>query len=268
MGNLSFIKKYSVLVFWVHLIGFTAFSQQRIPSGNNLIAHRGGVVDSTSAENSKEALETAIAKGYWMVESDLRVTKDGVLITHHDQNFKRSFGLDSAVTDMTWEQIGRLKNVNGYQVMLFEDLLRLSSGRIGIMIDNKIRGNDTLLFTRVIDLLKRYDLYKNALMIGTEESTAFFTGKIRLSCTRSQLEANMRKPGYRSSDFYLFSGDISKNDVVWAKKHNILSVGVLNAWAIKSRDADQTAQQKAKQLLDAGLSHFQIDSVYEHLFNH
>ncbi|MBE9601592.1 glycerophosphodiester phosphodiesterase family protein [Pedobacter sp. MC2016-24] len=268
MGKAGFVRQSGLVVFFIHLIALTAFSQQRIISGNHLIAHRGGIVDSTSAENSKEALERAIDRGYWMVESDLRVTKDGVLITYHDQTFKRSFGLDSAVTDMTWEQIRRLKSAKGYQVMLFEDLLRLSKGRIGIMIDNKIRGNDNVLFAKVINLLKRYDLYKNALMIGTEESAAFFTGKIKLSCTRSQLETNMRKPGYRSSDFYLFSGDISRNDVLWAKKHKILAVGVLNAWAIKSPDADHVASQKANQLLAAGLSHFQIDSVFEYLFNH
>lgn len=269
MGNLGFTRKCASLAFFIQLfLGFTAFSQHSVKSVNYFIAHRGGIVDSASAENSEEALQRAIAKGYWMIESDLHVTKDGVLITHHDRSFKRSFGLDSAIVDLTWDRIRRLKNSSGYQVMLFEDLLRLSKGKIGIMIDNKIRGNDTVLFKKVINLLRQYDLYKNALMIGTEESTDFFTGKLKLSCTRIQLEANMRKPNYRSSDFYLFSGEISKDDVAWAKEHNILAVGVLNAWGIKSPDAGRVAQQKAKQLLASGLTHFQIDSVFEPLFKY
>jgi hypothetical protein len=246
--------------------GLTAFSQHTGKLNYQLIAHRGGIVDSTSAENSKEALEKAIAKGYWMVESDLRVTKDGVLITHHDKTFERSMGVDSAVSEMNWEQIKGMSGVKGYKVMLFEDLLKLSKGRIGIMIDNKIRGNDTVLFYKIIDLLKRYDLYKNALLIGTDESTEFFTGKIRLSCTRTQLEANMLKPNYRPSDFYLFSGDVTSNDVEWAKKHKILAIGVLNAWAIQSPDTGREAEEKAKRLISAGLTCFQIDSVFEDLF--
>lgn len=255
------------MVFLVQMfVSVTAFSQLTEKSSHHLIAHRGGIVDSTSAENSREALEKAIAKQYWMVESDLRVTKDGVLITHHDNTFKRSMGIDSAVSEMNWEQIKGMTGFKGYKVMLFEDLLKLSKGRIGIMIDNKIRGNDTVLFYKVINLLKRYNLYENALMIGTDESTEFFTGKIRLSCTRAQLEANMLKPAYRSSNFYLFSGDVSRNDVEWAKKHKILSIGVLNAWAIRSQNTGRVAEEKAKRLISAGLTHFQIDSVFEDLF--
>lgn len=255
-----------LICFFLLSFNLIAFCQHSSKSKYHLIAHRGGVVDSTSAENSKEALEKAIEKGYWMVESDLRVTADGVLITHHDKTLKRSFGIDSAVSDLAWAQISKLKNPQGYQIMRFEDLLRYSEGKIGIMIDNKISGNDTVLFDRVIQLLKQYHLYENALMIGTDESTAFFTGKLKLSCTRTQLEENMRKPGYRASDFYLFSGEISKQDVAWAAKHNILAVGVLNAWAIKSTDSGKIAMEKAKQLTASGLTHFQIDAVFEHLF--
>jgi glycerophosphoryl diester phosphodiesterase len=260
--------KYFVLLALLFqlLINSAAFGQQPAQAEYLLIGHRGGIVDSNSAENSKEALENAIVKGYWMIESDLRVTKDGFLITHHDNTLKRSFGIDSAVSEMTWNRIKYLKNLKGYKVLSFEDLLRISKGKIGIMIDNKISGNDTVLFAKVITLLKKYSLYENALMIGTDESTDFFTGKIKLSCTRSQLEANMRKPNYRASDFYLFSDHISKEDADWAKQHNILSVGVLNAWAIKSTDSKQAAEKIAKRLKEAGLTHFQIDSEFDYLF--
>lgn len=70
-----------------------------------LIAHRGGIVDSLSAENSLPALERAIAAGYWMVEVDLRLMEDSVLITQHDRNFRRYFGVDSAVDAMSWLSI-------------------------------------------------------------------------------------------------------------------------------------------------------------------
>ena len=69
-----------------------------------LIAHRGGVVDSTYTENGLPALQAAIKRGYKMVEVDLRITKDSVLIIHHDNNFKRYYGIDQPVKEMAWEQ--------------------------------------------------------------------------------------------------------------------------------------------------------------------
>jgi glycerophosphoryl diester phosphodiesterase len=259
---------YRKIRFFLLLSGISvaAFSQKVSKSKYDLIAHRGGIVNDTVAENSREALENAIKRSYWMVEVDLRLTKDSVLITHHDANFKKYFGLDSTVSSMTWAQIRRLKSNQGYQVMSFEDLLKRSQRKIGIMIDNKISGNDTVLFARVIKLLKKYRLYKNSLMIGTDESTDFFTGKVKLSCTRKQLEENKSKPGYRASDYYLFSDKISREDVQWAKSNNILAIGVLNAWSLDSLNIDTIAREKSKQLKASGLTHFQIDTIFEDLF--
>ena len=94
-----------------------------------LIAHRGGIVDSTSDENSLQALEKAAARGYWMAEIDVRVTKDGMLITHHDNTFKRSFGVDSAVSSMTWADISKLRNAKGYRVLSLEEVLKFCRGK-------------------------------------------------------------------------------------------------------------------------------------------
>ncbi|WP_108212111.1 glycerophosphodiester phosphodiesterase [Pontibacter mucosus] len=233
----------------------------------SLIAHRGGVVDSVTAENSLAALQKAADRGYWMVEIDLRLTKDSVLITHHDRNFKRYYGVDTPVGEMTWQEVSQLVGDRGNKVLKFEETLRFcSENGLEVMVDNKIRGYDPVLFHKVVDLLKQYNLHSNALMIGTEESTEFFTGKIRLSCTRQQLEDNMKKPGYKASDYYLFSGDISQEEAVWARKNKILAVGVINAWGIKSDDKIAEARSRADALKASGVKHFQIDSVFDVFF--
>lgn len=252
------------------LLTFSDASAQSVgqPAHYKLIAHRGGVVDSIAGQNSLQALSKAIGHGYWMVEIDLRITKDGVLITHHDNTFTRSFGLDSAVASMTWKQIRKLKNANGYQVLKLEEVLQHCKGKLAVMIDNKIRGNDTAVWKRLIGMLKKYDLYNTALMIGTEESTAFFTGRIKLSCTRRQLEDNMRKSSWNAQDFYLFSGDITKQDAVWANDNGILTIGVINAWTFNSGEVMRKAATQAQQLKTAGVLCFQIDSVFEPLFSH
>lgn len=233
-----------------------------------LIAHRGGVVDSTYTENGLPALLAAIKRGYWMVEVDLRITKDSVLIIQHDNNFKRYYAVSSTVKDMTWQEISKLRSdKDDCKVLKFEEALKQCTGKIQVMIDNKIEGNDTALFSKVVGLLKQYHLDKEALMIGTDESTAFFTGKIKLSCTRKQLEENMLKPGYSSSHYYLFGAELTKDDVDWAKKNNILAVGVVNEWRYKrARTSKEDIEKDIKQLQATGLKHFQLDSIYDSYF--
>ncbi|HEY8398983.1 MAG TPA: glycerophosphodiester phosphodiesterase family protein [Flavihumibacter sp.] len=230
-----------------------------------LIAHRGGIVDSLTPENSLPALEKAIQKGYWMVEIDLRITADSVLITQHDRNFKRYFGVDSAVTSMTWEQIQKLRTPFGTRVLLFEEVLQACQGKINVMIDNKIQGMDSALFYKVIALLDKYNLRENALMIGTDESTEFFTGKVRLSCTRKQVEENKLRSDYNPSHYYLFSSDISSDDVKWAKKEKLMVVGVLNHRAPFSPEAREKMKRTAASLLKAGVRNFQLDAAFEDL---
>lgn len=233
-----------------------------------LIAHRGGVVDSNRAENSLPALQAAINRGYKMVEVDLRVTMDGRLIINHDGNFQKYYHVNRQVNEMTWEEISRLRSDRGgSRVLLFEEVLQYCRGKIQIMIDNKIPGNDTILFQQVIDLLKLYEMQEQALMIGTSASTPFFTGKIKLSCTREQLEDNMLKPGYDPSHYYLFGADLTKEDVDWAKQNHILSVGVVNEWRYRRTKAtEEQIRDSIQRLKDTGLMYFQIDSVYEPYF--
>jgi glycerophosphoryl diester phosphodiesterase len=266
------LKKKSVYgifrLFAPVIVLLSSFSSYAQAPGYVLIAHRGGVVDSSKAENSLPALQAAIERGYQMVEVDLRITKDGVPIIHHDANFNRYYGVNKAVTSMTWEEISRLKSdLGGSGVLRFEEVLQYCEGKIGLMIDNKIDGNDTTLFASIIAMMKKYRMYDNALMIGTDESTAYFTGKIKLSCTRKQLEENIEKPGFDPSYYYLFSDNITKEDADWAKSHHILAVGVVNAWRYRrSPDPERAAQKDIQQLKAAGITHFQIDSQFDHYF--
>ncbi|HVW60446.1 MAG TPA: glycerophosphodiester phosphodiesterase family protein [Puia sp.] len=236
--------------------------------GYFLIAHRGGVVDSARAENSLPALEEAARHGFNMVEVDLRVTKDGVLIINHDADLKKYYGVDRRVSDVTWQEISLLRSDRGgSRVLRFEEVLQYCRGKMGVMIDNKIRGYDSALFEKVVALLRKYDLQRSALMIGTDESTDFFTGKVRLSCTRRQLEENRSKPGYKAGNYYLFASDIPKEDVDWARKEGIMVVGAVNEWHYaKSATPEEDAAGDIKKMQDAGVRCFQVDSGYEKFF--
>jgi hypothetical protein len=230
-----------------------------------LIAHRGGVVDDSTQENSRGSIEKAIAAKYWMVEMDLRITKDSVLVINHDRSLKRYYNKDKLITELTWDEISPLRSSLGERVLKFDEALALCEGKIGVMIDNKLEGFDSSLFYRVVRLLDDHHLRRNALMIGTDESTEFFTGKIKLSCTRQQLEDNRKRSDYSPGNYYLFSDKISKEDADWASKNKILAVGVLNSFRFKKGDLDEV-KEAALRLKSTGLKHFQIDSKYRHFF--
>jgi len=236
----------------------------------HLIAHRGGVVDSMRAENSMAALEEAIRQGYWMVEVDLRLTKDGVFILQHDRSFKNHFGVDKPATAMTWAEIAKLKSDRGgSRVIKFEDALRTCRGKMQVMIDNKVEGNDTVMFSQVIRLLKKYNLLDQALMIGTDESTEYFTGKIKLSCTRQQLEDNKKKPGFKPGHYYLFGGtdSMTAEDVAWAKREGIMAVGVVNAFRYRHvKDRSTAIAADVETIRSWGIQYFQIDSEFARYF--
>jgi len=257
-----------LLFFFSVLIAPTVSLGQDINpfSPYTLIAHRGGVVGEEAPENSMAALQRAIDRGYYMVEVDMRLTKDSVLITQHDSHFRKYFDTDRLVSDMTWEEIQRLSHPSGYRVLLLEEVLAHCRGKIQVMLDNKIAGMDERLFTKVVELIKNYNLDQEALMIGSSASTEFFTGKIRLSCTRSQLEANQKRADYSPDHYYLFARDISKEDVAWAQDGGIMTVAAINSFTFPQEAIMESARQKTQELKENGVIRFQIDGIFEDFF--
>lgn len=241
---------------------------QTLKTDNNfeLIAHRGGIVNKQIPENSLKALNEAINRGYYMVEVDVRLTKDGVLIAHHDKDFKRYYGEDRLVTAMTWEEIQRLTGDLGQKVLKLEAVLARCEGKIQVMIDNKIQGFEKEAFDEIINLLDRYGLQEEALMIGTEASTEYFTGKIKLSCSIDQLKENVKRKDFNPFNYYLFSSTIPSADFNWAKAHSVMVVGAVNTWAYAQKKKKETPEETIYKLKQVGVTYFQIDSIYEPFF--
>jgi glycerophosphoryl diester phosphodiesterase len=137
---------------------------------------------------------------------------------------------------------------------------------MAVMLDNKIAGLDTALFNSLIVLLDQYQLRETALMIGTDESTAFFTGKIKLSCSRRQLEENRQKPGYSATHYFLFErpSNLSEEDIEWAKKYRITTIAAINKYHYRqSADMLKDAESDCRRMRGRGVEYFQIDSEFE-----
>ncbi|KAK4225325.1 glycerophosphoryl diester phosphodiesterase [Podospora fimiseda] len=71
------------------------------------IAHRGNKI--AFPENSMKAFESAVAVGANAIETDLHLSKDGVVVLSHDASLKRCFGIDKKVADCDWSYLSSLR---------------------------------------------------------------------------------------------------------------------------------------------------------------
>ena len=70
------------------------------------IAHRGG--SEVAFENTYEAFADAYELGYRWLETDVQISKDGVLYAHHDTNLKRLVGINVNVHDLNSEDLDHI----------------------------------------------------------------------------------------------------------------------------------------------------------------
>ncbi len=76
------------------------------------IASHRGKFGSSVIENTSLAFLTAMGEGADMVEMDLDMTKDGILIGHHDKTMKRLFSVDDKISCHTWDEIQKMPLIN------------------------------------------------------------------------------------------------------------------------------------------------------------
>ncbi len=76
------------------------------------VAHRG--LSGLTLENTVQAFELAGQSGYYGIEADVRVTKDGKYIIFHDGNLKRITGLDMKIEETDFDALRALRFKDPY----------------------------------------------------------------------------------------------------------------------------------------------------------
>ena len=69
------------------------------------------------------AFEHAVSVGFRYLETDVHVTKDGVLVAFHDTDLNRTCGHPGEIIDMTWAEIAELRVDGREPIPLMRDLL-------------------------------------------------------------------------------------------------------------------------------------------------
>ncbi len=127
------------------------------PFMNVLYAHRGlHNNDSDAPENSMKAFLKAVEAGYG-IELDVRLSGDGVPVVFHDDTLDRMCGVGGRVCEYTYEEL-KAYNLRGTgeKIPRFEDVLRLVGGRVPLIVEYKLTGNDVNVCVECDKLLRNY----------------------------------------------------------------------------------------------------------------
>ncbi|KAH6722123.1 putative glycerophosphoryl diester phosphodiesterase [Leptodontidium sp. MPI-SDFR-AT-0119] len=129
---------------------FTSAIQTSAGKRPQAIAHRG--YKAKYPENSMGAFKGAVEVGAHAIETDVHLSKDGVVVLSHDATLKRCFGLDEKIANCDWSYLESLRTIKKpHQPMprlvdLLEYLTKPGLEDIWILLDIKLDDDpDTLL---------------------------------------------------------------------------------------------------------------------------
>ncbi|MBO0691349.1 MAG: glycerophosphodiester phosphodiesterase [Acidimicrobiaceae bacterium] len=84
-------------------------------------AHRGGALEAP--ENTVASFAHALSLGYRYLETDVRATRDGVVVAFHDAILDRVSERSGAIEELTWSDLARVELAGGERVSALDELL-------------------------------------------------------------------------------------------------------------------------------------------------
>ncbi len=170
-----------------------------------VIAHAGGL--GLHPENTLEAFAASAALGCDMLEMDVRLSKDGVLVTHHDATVTRTSNGTGAVADHTLAELKelnfgqRFRDTAGGQPYLkhparlatLEEVFQLH-GRLPMTIEIKDRGEvGRRAGETLAALISKYEMTDRVVVACFDDATlAAFRGVAGHAVATSSARAETR----------------------------------------------------------------------------
>ncbi|HEY0126553.1 MAG TPA: glycerophosphodiester phosphodiesterase [Blastococcus sp.] len=85
------------------------------------MAHRGGAIEHL--ENTMPAFRACVDQGYRYLETDVRVTADGVLVVFHDPTLERVTDRTGRPDQLSWAEVSEARIGGREPILRLEDLL-------------------------------------------------------------------------------------------------------------------------------------------------
>ena len=141
-----------------------------------ICAHRG--FNSIAPENSMPAFGAAVALGAEEIEFDIWRTKDGVLVSSHDNTLERVSTGAGRIDDYTFEELQAFDfgvktgaPYEGLRIIRFEDILKKFACTTIMNIHVKIwdREDDDPMFEEIAGLIRQYGAEKHCYMMSSSD---------------------------------------------------------------------------------------------------
>ncbi len=146
----------------------TLFSFENTPATPRILAHRG--FTPVAPENSLPSFEAAAARGFWAIETDIRRTRDGILVCCHNDTTAARYDIDLTIADCTYAELQKATMANGnglerytadrLKMPTFEEYLDICA-RVGAVpfIESK-----EMIIEEIFAVLRRRDMMGHAVM--------------------------------------------------------------------------------------------------------
>lgn len=141
-----------------------------------ICAHRG--FNTVAPENSMPAWAAAVALGAEEIEFDIWSTKDGVLVSCHDECLDRVSNGTGKVGDYTYEQLLELdfgikygEKFKGLKIPTFEEILKRFAGRAIMNIHVKIWDTNVQddKLDEMVALIRKYDCERHCYFMSRND---------------------------------------------------------------------------------------------------
>ncbi len=128
-----------------------------------IIAHRGGRAEQD--ENTMTAFRNAWTAGMNGFETDLRMTKDGVIVISHDSSLVRTCDTPATIERITYKQLKKIRTKQGNAIPTLEEVARFFSNKKDTYIEFELKTRERNLYPdslipvyceRVYSMLKKY----------------------------------------------------------------------------------------------------------------
>ena len=124
---------------------------------NQSIAHRGlHSCNGEIPENSIVAFQKAIEKEY-TIELDVQLSKDNEIVVFHDYDLERMCNNNSKVSELYVKELKELNLMGSNEkIPTFNQVLKLVSDRVPILIEIKNESSSTLLESKLNEVVNKY----------------------------------------------------------------------------------------------------------------
>ena len=155
------------------IIGAVSIHSFDLEDRVQITAHRGGA--GVAPENTLAAIRQAIADGTDWIEIDVQESKDGVVVVVHDSDLARVGNNPVKIWAATAEEL-RSVDIGSHfhpafsdeRVPTLEEVLQTCKGQTRLNIELKYYGHDQDLENRVIELVERFEMESEIVVMSLE----------------------------------------------------------------------------------------------------